>query len=768
MVKASPIKTSWNAGEWSPLMDGHINLERWSDSSRLLQNLIPLKQGPIVRRGGSRFVKEVKTSANNTALIPFEFNVEQEYQIEMGDQYLRFYTSNAAIVETTKVISGATAADPVVVTATAHGYSNGDEVYIAAVAGMTELNGKFYLVSAKTTNTFALQDVDGVDIDGSAYTAYTSAGTAAKTYEIASPFTSANLFDSDGLLQLQHAQSADVLYITHGTYETRAITRTSNTNWGVNTIQFNDGPYLPINDSSTTLSISGTSGSVTVTASGVTGINTGDGFVSTDIGRLIRWNDGSDWTWLEITAVADTTHCTATIKGENAGGTSATEEWRLGLFSETTGYPRVITFFQDRLFLGGCSSYPDRWALSRTGGYSDTDFYFAPSDTDGTVTDDASLSGTLASGKVNTIQWAGTDDKGLIVGTAAREWIIRASSSGEVLTQANAKADAFSAIGSAYIQPVQAESGTIFAQRARRKLHDIIYSFERDQLKPRDLTITSEHITKTGMAEVKFQQEPVNSVWIRRTDGLLIGYTYYPDEAVFGAHRHILGGTNVAVKSLSVIPSADGSRDELWFIVERTINGVTRKYIEYMERYYEDDMAKEDAFHIDSGLTYDGVATATVSGLGHLEGETVKLMVDGKSHPDLVVTGGVATLANSVTASVIQIGLGNTWAFKSQRMEAGAQDGTAQGKTKRITRFVVRLLNTLGLYYGSSETVYDSYDFDQGSSYDEDLALYSGDTKSLPWPSGYDSDGTIYLQHDGVFPATILMIAPQVVTQDRG
>lgn len=764
MAKASPIKTSWNAGEWSPLMSGHINLQRWQDSAQLIQNLICLKQGPIVRRGGTRFVKEVKNSAEDVALINFEFNVEQEYQVESGDGYFRFYTSNAAITETAQNITNITTASPAVFTINGHGYSDGDEVYITGVTGQTTLNNKFYLVSSATTNTFELTDIDGNAIN--VITA-SSGGTAERTYEIASPYAEADLFDNNGIFLVNYAQSADVIYLVHGDYAVRGLTRAANTDWSLAEMEFNDGPYLAINDTDTTLALSGTSGTVTVTASATTGINGGDGFKSTDVGRLIRYNDGTNWTWLKITVFNNTTSVDAEIKGENPGSSGATKEWRLGFFSDTTGHPRVITFFQDRVFMAGAESFPDRWALTRTGGYSTSEFFFAPTDRDGTVTDDAGITGTLQSGKVNTIQWAGTDNKGLIVGTAAREWIIRPSTSGEAITPTNAKADAFSAIGSAYIQPVQADTGTIFAQRARRKIQDIIYSFERDQLKPRDLTITSEHITKTGVAEIKFQQEPINCIWMRRTDGLLIGYTYYPDESVFGAHRHLLGGTDVKVKSISVIPSADTSRDELWMIVERTVNGTTRKYIEYMERYYEDDIDKEDAFHVDSGLTYDGSATSTVSGLDHLEGESVKLLIDGKSHPDLTVTSGSITLANDRTASVIQVGLGNTWAFKSQNMEAGARDGTAQGKTKRITKFVVRLLNTLGLYYGPNATEKDTYDFNQGATYDEDLDLFSGDTRDLPWPQGYETEGTIYLQHDGVFPASILAIMPQVVTQDR-
>jgi hypothetical protein len=771
MVRAAPIKTAFNAGEYSPLMEGHINLERFPDSCRLLQNLLALKQGPAVRRGGTRFVKEVRNSAHNTVLIPFEFSTEQAYQIEAGDDYFRFYTDNAVITSASQVISNITQANPAVVTYVGSDtYANGDEVFITGVLGMTQVNNKFYRVANVNTgaNTFELTDTDGNNVNSLSYTAYSSAGTVAEVYQIASPYGQDELVDADGLPLYQYAQSADVLYITHGTYNTRALTRSGNAAWTLTDMDFIDGPYLTENDTTTTMSLSGTSGSVTVTASAITGINNNTGFQTTDVGRLIRWKDpANDWTWLEITAWTSTTVVTATIRGQNASAGTATASWRLGVYSETTGYPTVITFFQDRVLLAGASSYPDRWDLTKTGGYSNTEFQFAPSDKDGVVADDNAINGTLQSGQVNAIKWAGTDNRGLVLGTTAKEWLVRPSATNEVLTPENAKADPFSSIGSAGIQPIQAESGTVFIQRARRRIHDIIYSFERDTLKPRDLTIAAEHISRTGIAEIKFQQEPINTIWARRTDGLLIGMTYYPDEAVFAAHRHPLGGDG-EVKSLSVIPSADGTRDELWLIVERTIDGTTRKYIEYMTRYYEDDIAKEDAFHVDCGLTYDSTATATVSGFDHLEGETLKVMVDGLSHPDLTVTNGSITLANNRTGSVISAGLGNTWAFKSQRMEAGSQDGTAQGKTKRITGFVVRLMKTLGLKYGPDATTLDEYDFNQGAEYDEDLALFDGDTEFLPWPNGYETDATVYLTNDGVFPAAILSIMPILTTYDRG
>lgn len=691
MVRATPIQTSFSAGEYSPLLEGRIDVERYKDSALLVQNLVPLKQGPLTRRGGTKFIREVKNSANNTCLIPFQFSVQDAYIIEAGDQYFRFYRDNAII------------------------------------------------------------------LDGG------------NPYEISSPYVEADLINSNLEPQFQYAQSADVLYIVAGGYMPRSLGRVSDTSWTLTEMEFNDGPYLPENSTTTTLTLSGTSGSVTVTASAVTGINEGQGFLSTDVGRLIRFKDpANNWTWLEITAYTSTTQVTATIKGENASAGTATNDWRLGVYSETTGYPTVIAFFQDRVLLAGASSFPDRYDLTRTGGFSDTEFLFAPSDRDGTVTDDAAINGTLQSKQLNDIVWANNDERGLVIGTTAAEWIVRPSTSNDILTPSNQKADRISSIGGTYVQPISAESGTIYIQRARRKIYDIIYNFDRDQLKPRDISLACEHITKTGVSQIVFQQEPLNCAWMRRTDGLLIGMTYYPDEQIFGAHRHVIGGTDVKVKSLAVIPSSDQSRDELYLIVERTIDGSTVQYVEYMERYYEDDIPRNNALHVDSAFVYSGSATATVSGLDHLEGETLRVMVDGNSHPDLTVSSGSVTLANNLTGSTINLGLRNKWAFKSQRPEAGGTDGTSQGKTKRITGIVVRLLNSLGLKYGPDENNLDEWDFEQGQSYDESTAFYTGDTPYLRGQFSHEQAGHIYMESDSVFPVTILNIIPTLTTYERG
>jgi len=69
MPKASPIISSFNAGELSPSLDGRVDLSKYSAGCKRLENFIPMVQGPARRRSGTRFVNEVKTSANRTWLV---------------------------------------------------------------------------------------------------------------------------------------------------------------------------------------------------------------------------------------------------------------------------------------------------------------------------------------------------------------------------------------------------------------------------------------------------------------------------------------------------------------------------------------------------------------------------------------------------------------------------------------------------------------------------------------------------------------------------
>ena len=512
-------------------MEGRTDFAKYFNGASNIENFVVLPHGPVTRRPGTYFVSEVKTSANSTRLIPFTFSTEQTYVLEFGNNYIRFFKDNGQITEGDKTISAITKANPAVVTSSSHGYSNGDFVNISAVVGMTEVNGKTFKVADKTTNTFELQNIDGTDIDSSSYTTYSSAGTANKIYQITTSYTTAQLFD------LKFAQSADVMYICHPSHEASKLSRTGHTSWTLSEVDFAEtGPYMDTNTTATTLTpaSSGTGTGVNITASSTTGINGGDGFQTTDVGRILKFNSGE----AVITGRTNTTVVVCTIT-KAFTNTDATVAFNLGSFSDTTGHPSVVTFFQQRLVFAGTSDQPQTMFFSKSGDYENM--------TAGTDADDAMIY-TIASNQVNAIK-AMKATRTLIVMTTGGEYAVSAGTA-SAITPTNISIIKQSNYGSAGVDALSIGNATIFLQRAKRKMRELAYNFDTDGYVAPDLTILSEHITDSGITQMDYQQEPYSVVWGTRTDGILTGLTYNRLENVVAWHRHIIGGKSDTTKNI--------------------------------------------------------------------------------------------------------------------------------------------------------------------------------------------------------------------------
>mgnify|MGYP002639774485 FL=1 len=239
MVKV--IQASLAGGEVSEAVAARVDIAKYQTSLAACENMFVQTSGGVANRTGTQFVCEVKDSSLSTRIIPFEFNVDQTYILEMGNEYIRVIADAGLVVDSSaiKTISGATAANPVVVTSTGHLLSNGDEVFISSVVGMTELNGRQFKIANVAANTFELQDMDGVDIDGTGYTTYSSAGSAALVFEVTTPYQTADLFE------IQFVQSADVMTLTHPSYEPRELIRTANDAWTLSVIVFQPEQTFP-------------------------------------------------------------------------------------------------------------------------------------------------------------------------------------------------------------------------------------------------------------------------------------------------------------------------------------------------------------------------------------------------------------------------------------------------------------------------------------------------------------------------------------------
>ena len=764
MGRASEAQHAFNAGELSTLMLGRQDLTKYASGLFVCLNTIPLTQGAWTRRPGLAFLHQAKHHDKVSRVFPFQYSVTQTYTLEFGEQYIRFFTAHGILTQAGQSITGiSNAATAVLSYSGADTYANGDRVIVTGVAGMTQVNNREFVVTNVNAgaNTFELFDTDGTAVNSTSYGAWTSGGTVAEIFQVTTAFDETDISD------VRITQSADTLFIMHPDFPTQKLVRVSALSWTLSDVAFTDGPYDALNTTATTLTPSAATGSITLTASAITGINNDTGFQTTDIDRLIRIQEGSVWGYVVITAWTSTTVVTATVLS-TLTNVSAKVNWRMGIWSDTTGFPSCGTFYEDRLFLAGAATFPQRLDGSKTGVYTS----FSPSSTAGTVADDNAVAFTMNADDVNAIHWLSPNEKGLLVGTSRGEWQVKASSLNEALTPTNISAKPSTRHGSADMAPVQAARAVLFVQRANRKLRELAYVFEADGFRAPDMTLLSEHIMRPGVTELAYQEQPQAIVWGVRSDGVLLGFTYERDQDVIAWHRHELGGQSdvdgllvPVVESVAVVPEPLGTRDELYAIVKRYINGGTKRYIEYMSKIWEEGDAQEDAFHVDCGWTQiDSPASAIITGLWHLEGETVGVYADGAKLPEQTVTNGTLTLDN---AAIIKT-LGYLYNSDGQTLpiEAGAQDGSAQGKIKRIHRVGFWLMDTLGLKYGpDADNLTELVVRQWGDDFGVVTALFTGVVRER-FEGDYDKLGQIYWRSDGPFPGTVLAVMPQLSTSD--
>ena len=235
MARSAPSFSAFTAGEISPRLEGRTNLEKYSQGLSDLTNMVVMPHGGVTRRPGTEYLGEVKSSAVKTRLIPFQFKTSDTYILEFGNQIMRVFRNDLQVLTSSaKTITAITKANPGVLTSNSHGFSNGDEIFIDSVGGMTELNGRNYRVANSTTNTFTLVDLFGSAINTTSFTTFTSGGTATEIFEVATPYTEAQLFD------VRFAQSADTMFIVHPSHPVKTLTRTDHNAWTFASLSINE------------------------------------------------------------------------------------------------------------------------------------------------------------------------------------------------------------------------------------------------------------------------------------------------------------------------------------------------------------------------------------------------------------------------------------------------------------------------------------------------------------------------------------------------
>ena len=731
---SKPIQ-NFAGGEASPKLRGRTDVVPYFACAETLENVLVTHYGSALRTPGTRHVARLKLQAKPAKLIPFIFSTGQSYILEFGNLYMRVYQDGGSVTETAINISGITKADPAVVTVSGVAPANGKFVDISGVVGMTQVNSKRYIVANRTSTTFELTDEDGNNVNSSGYTTYSSAGIVEVVYEIATPW------DETQVPDLKFTQQADVMYLVHPSITPRVLSRLSSTSWTLAEIAydtFDYPPFLDINTSATTITPSGTTGSVTLTASAAL-------FSATQVGAYFQITHGSTTGYAKITAYTDTTHVTATVI-VTLGNTTATDDWYEGAWSGKNGYPKDVKFYENRLYYFSTTANPLNFWGSAIEQYDDFGL--------GSADDDA-VAYSISSAQVDRILWAYPTNV-MHLGTAAGPFTASSGSSSSPISATNISVKQQNENGSADVSPVRIGSYVYYVERSGKLIGQLAYNLDTDSYITDNITYLSDHILGDGVVTMALQRYPYNILWCVLDDGTVATLTREQKNDVKGWTRQEIDGF---IEDVAVIPN--GLEDQVWLIVKRTIDGDTRRYVEYVMPH--EFGAQDNAWFVNSGLEYDGTAVSSLSNLDHLEGEEVQILVDGAVHPNKTVTSGAVTLDYS--GEHIIIGLGYTSTIKTMDIEAGSQTGSAQAKPMQIGKVTVRLLNSLGCNVGNGTTMDEVSFRDSSMAMDSPPTLFSGD-KEVQFPSGHPKNKYIYVTQTQPLPLHVLAIFPKLLLSD--
>jgi len=295
---------------------------------------------------------------------------------------------------------------------------------------------------------------------------------------------------------------------------------------------------------------------------------------------------------IRITAVASGTSASATVEewlGRDSASSKKTQYWYEGAFSTYRGFPRAVAMHEQRLCFGAVTASPTTLWCSQIDDFENFEI--------GSNAADA-ISFTLSASEGNRINWMYSQSK-LLVGTSGDEWTIGSSDAAQSISASNVQANRQSSYGSKYMRAAMVNDVLLFIQRNGRKVRELVYSLNKDGWVAPDLTLLAEHITIGQITDVAYQQQPDAILWCVRGDGALIAMTYERDQQVVGWHRHVTDGV---VESVATV-YGNGTEDEVWMVVYRTIDGYPKRYIERFQllwRTYLDSSTTDSWRYLDS------------------------------------------------------------------------------------------------------------------------------------------------------------------------
>lgn len=669
------FKNNFTSGELAPDTLCRADLLQYKNGAYIMENTLPKPQGGCKRRPGSVFVARAKFNNRTARLIPFKFSVTQSYMLEVGHQYMRFFSNQGRLEEAAQNIEDINdnGSGLIRVTITGHGYSTDEYIAIRGVTGTTEANDDWKIT---------VIDPDTFDLQSSSFdNTYVSGGTAREIIEIAAPW------DEDELPDIRFAQDADLMFMVHPDNWPYLLKRTAATTFTLTQIdnvvsaseeRWKAGPFAGDNIDE----------SLTMTWGGATTVTTSDTmtassayFTNDMIGMYFKYAGevSNVQGYLRITAVGSSTPITtATMVVESAlSAATATASWALGAWGTFNGFPKDVTFFEQRLLFAGSDAEPQTGWGSQTG--SIFDFHVG-------TDDDEPVVFTVAAEDVNVIQWIAAHDA-LLVGTQGAEYAVKGGSNA-ALSPTNILARQQSSFGSEPIRAIKIGSSILYVQRAGRRVRDLNFSLDEDRFLTDDITLLADHIFDDDpIIDGAFQLSPDPVVWFVTEAGILASLTIIKSQQVLAWARHTI--TDTEVESVGVVPRTTVDNDDVWLIGKITVNGGEKRYIGYLDKNMRADWGLAGAF---------GSPVATITGIDHLEGKTVVINGDGAVYPARVVEGGaISTTSGEPGITDVFLGLAFTPRVVPTSPEFEMPQGPSFGQRKRFNKVLVIARNTMTL-----------------------------------------------------------------------
>ncbi|MEJ2416243.1 MAG: hypothetical protein P8Y45_04810 [Exilibacterium sp.] len=481
------------------------------------------------------------------------------------------------------------------------------------------------------------------------------------------------------------------------------------------------------------------------------GVKTGD-YTSGTADLQLSYAGGSLTGIAKVVGYTSTTVVDAVVLVD-LGAAEATTNWYRSQWSDNQGWPTALAFYEGRLWHAGKGGI---WG-SVSDGFESFD--------DDVVGDSGPINRTFGSGPVDVISWLLPLQR-LLIGTTLSEISARSTSFDEPLTPTNFNTKDADAQGSYAIPPIKNGKVGLFVQRCGNKLYQLQYGLEENDYDAVDLSELIPEIGKPYITRIAIQQQPDTRIHCVKSDGTVA--LLVKDDAE-NTLAWLDVETNGFVEDVYIFPGQAGEAEDIvYHTVKRTINGST---VRYREKWAFEENAEGGTSNkiADSFLYYSGAATTTITGLGHLEGETVIVWGNGKYLGTKTVSSSQITgLSEAVTTACV--GLGYTWQWKSVKLAYAAQMGTALLQPKRVNQLglIAQNIHMDGIQYGNSfDTLWDLPRVKNGQIVPADTVHETFDEETFPFDGTWSTDSRVCLQGSAPYPCTLLGLVISMETVDK-